>query len=232
MLQSVHVVIPFKSKNGKSRLSSVLDPAERMIFSLAMLKDVLGAVSGQGKRSILSDSDFNSREMGIDAEVLPSELDLDDALNSLISQQADLGWPSDILIVMADLALLRDREIGEILSCPGDVVLCPGRGGGTNMILIRSPEFRTCYQGLSFPRHIVYARQADLSFSVFESFRGSCDIDEPQDLAEVLLHNDGQAKMVLDKMGFRLLESGRSIPQRCTSDGNQKKVESKILDLV
>jgi hypothetical protein len=48
----------------------------------------------------------------------------------------------------------------------------------------------------------------------------------------VLLHNDGQAKMVLDKMGFRLLESGRSIPQRCTSGGNQKKVKSKVLDLV
>lgn len=223
MRQSVHVVIPFKARGGKSRLSSVLTPGERRVFAFAMLKDVLAAASGQGKRTILSDSDLNSEETGIDAEVLPLELELNDALNSLISQHAGLGWPSNILILMADLALLRDREVKEILNCPGEVVLCPGRGGGTNMILIRSPKFRTCYRGLSFPRHIAYARQADLNFSVFESFRGSCDIDEPQDLAEVLLHNDGQAKMALEMMGFRLSDSGRSIPERCSTDGNQIK---------
>lgn len=95
-----------------------------------MLKDVLAAaaVFGQGKRTILSDLDFDPEEMGIDAEVLPSDLELNDALNSLISQQAGLGWPSDMLIVMADLALLREKEIRDILNCPGDVVLCPGRG--------------------------------------------------------------------------------------------------------
>lgn len=223
MRQSVHVVIPFKARGGKSRLSSVLKPAERRVFSLAMLRDVLAAASGQSKRTIISDSDLNYEETGIDAEVLPSELELNDALNFLISHHAGLGWPSDILILMADLALLRDREVRGILDCPGDVVLCPGRGGGTNMILIRSPKFRTCYWGLSFPRHIAYARQADLSFSVFESFRGGCDIDEAQDLAEVLLHSDGQAKMVLEMMGFRLSECGRSIPERRSSDGNQIK---------
>jgi len=215
MPRSMHVVIPFKLMGGKSRLSSVLKPEERRAFALAMLKDVLAAVSGQGKRTILSDSDLNPEEMGFDAEVLPSELELNDALNFLLSKQADLGWPSNILVLMADLALLREKEVKGILSCTGDVVLCPGRGGGTNMILIRSPKFRTCYRGLSFPKHIAYARQVDLSFSVFESFRGGCDIDEPQDLAEVLLHNDGQAKMALEMMGFRLSDSGRSIPERC-----------------
>ncbi len=223
MLQSIQVVIPFKAREGKSRLSAILNAEERRIFAVAMLKDVMSAASGQGKRTILSDSDLIPEEMGIDADVLKSEMELNDALNSLILEQSELGWPSDILIVMADLALLRDKEIREILRCPGDVVLCPGRGGGTNMILIRSPKFRTCYRGLSFPRHIAYAQQAELSFSVFESFRGGCDIDEPQDLAEVLLHNDGQAKMALEMMGFYLSQSGRSIPERRTLQGDQIK---------
>ena len=216
MLRPMHVVIPFKARGGKSRLSPVLGPAERRSFSCAMLKDVLAAVAvfGQGKRTILSDLDFDPEEMGIDAEVLPSDLELNDALNSLISQQAGLGWPSDMLIVMADLALLREKEIRDILNCPGDVVLCPGRGGGTNMILIRSPEFRTCYRGLSLPRHIAYAQQTGLRLTVFESFRGSCDIDEPQDLTEVLLHNNGEAKMALEMMGFHLSPSSRSAPER------------------
>ncbi len=128
--------------------------------------------------------------MGIDVEILQSELELNDALNSLISHQADLDWPADILIVMADLPLLREKEIRGILSCQGDVVLCPGRGGGTNMILIRSPKFRTCYHGLSFPEHMAYARKACLNFS------------------------DGEAKKALEMMGFSLSESGRSIIER------------------
>ncbi|HQJ62573.1 MAG TPA: 2-phospho-L-lactate guanylyltransferase, partial [Methanothrix soehngenii] len=151
MLQSIHVIIPFKAREGKSRLSSALKPAERRLFAFAMLRDVLAAVFGQGRTTILSRQEFRAEELGIDVEILQSELELNDALNSLISHQADLDWPADILIVMADLPLLREKEIRGILSCQGDVVLCPGRGGGTNMILIRSPKFRTCYHGLSFP---------------------------------------------------------------------------------
>ena len=108
------------------------------------------------------------------------------------------------MIVMADLALLTQNDMAGILSCRGDVVLCPGRGGGTNMILIRSPEFRTCYQGLSFPKHLDCARQAGLEVSVFESFRAGSDIDCPEDLAEVLLHGRGEARVLLEKMGFSL----------------------------
>jgi 2-phospho-L-lactate guanylyltransferase len=214
MLQSIHVIIPFKAREGKSRLSSALKPAERRLFAFAMLRDVLAAVFGQGRTPILSTQEFRAEDLGIDVEILQSELELNDALNSLISQEADLDWPADILIVMADLPLLREKEINGILSCQGDVVLCPGRGGGTNMILIRSPKFRTCYHGLSFPEHMAYARKACLNFSVFESFRAGCDIDEPQDLAEVLLHSDGEAKNALEMMGFSLSESGRSIIER------------------
>ena len=133
--------------------------------------------------------------MGIDREIQKSELELNDALNSLISHQIELGWPSDILIIMADLALLRGKDVEDILKCQGDVVLCPGRGGGTNMILIRNQKFRTCYHGLSFPKHIAYAKEAGLNVSIFESFRAGCDIDEPQDLVEVLLH--GEEKQAL-----------------------------------
>jgi 2-phospho-L-lactate guanylyltransferase len=111
---------------------------------------------------------------------------------------------------MADLALLTERDVVGILNCEGDVVLCPGRGGGTNMILIRSPKFRTCYHELSFPKHLAFALQAGLEVSIYESFRAGCDIDEPEDLAEVLLHGRGRSKNVLEGMGFALSENGRA----------------------
>jgi len=208
--QPIHVVIPFKNQGAKSRLASVLSPQERQLLSFAMLMDVLDAVLGQGWATVLSRPGLNVVDIGYDVEIQESELDLNDALNSLIACEARQGWPLDMLICMADLALLRQDDVVGILSCEGDVVLCPGRGGGTNMILIRSPKFRTCYHGLSFPKHLAFALQAGLEVSIYESFRAGCDIDEPEDLAEVLLHGRGRSKNVLEEMGFALSENGRA----------------------
>ncbi|HEX7445075.1 MAG TPA: 2-phospho-L-lactate guanylyltransferase [Methanothrix sp.] len=208
----IHVVIPFKNQGTKSRLATVLSPQERQLLSFAMLKDVLDAVSGLGRVTILSRPGLDVLDIGYDVEIQESELDLNDVINALIAEVARHGWPSDILIVMADLALLTEKDVVGILNCEGDVVFCPGRGGGTNMILIRSPMFRTCYQGLSFPKHLAFARQKGLEVSVFESFRAGCDIDEPEDLAEVLLHGRGRSKTVLEDMGFVLSEDGRAGP--------------------
>jgi 2-phospho-L-lactate/phosphoenolpyruvate guanylyltransferase len=204
-----HIVIPFKHENAKSRLSSVLSPMERRLLAFAMLKDVLSAVLRHSWAAILARPGLDIVEVGYDVEIVESELELNDALNSLIAEEACRGWRQDILIVMADLALLTEKDVVGILNCEGDLVLCPGRGGGTNMILIRSPAFRACYQGLSFPRHLAFAREAGLSVTVFESFRAGCDIDEPEDLSEVLLHGRGETKALLEKLNFKLSEDRR-----------------------
>jgi 2-phospho-L-lactate/phosphoenolpyruvate guanylyltransferase len=204
------MVIPFKHENAKSRLSSVLSPMERRLLAFAMLRDVLSAVSGHGYATILSRPGLDFAMVGCDVEIVESELELNDALNSLIAEEACRGWQQDILIVMADLALLTEKDVVGILNCEGDVVLCPGRGGGTNMILIRSPAFRTCYQGLSFPRHLAFAEVAGLKATVFESFRAGCDIDEQEDLGEVLLHGRGETRVLLEKLNFKLSEDRRS----------------------
>jgi 2-phospho-L-lactate guanylyltransferase len=216
-------VVPFKLSNAKSRLAPALDPAERRLLAFAMLRDVLDAVLGFGWATILSRPGLDAAEVGCDVEIRESELDLNDALNELISDAAAQKWPSDILIVMADLALLRQKDVAGILGCRGDVVLCPGRGGGTNMILIRSPEFRTCYRGLSFPKHLACGQQAGLDVCVFESFRAGCDIDEPEDLTEVLLHSSGKARVLLEKMGFSVSKKG--------SGGGIGRIDSHAFDL-
>ncbi len=210
MQQPIHIVIPFKHEGAKSRLAAVLSAKERRLLAFAMLKDVLSAVLGFGWATVLSRPGLDAVEVGREAEILESELELNDTLNSLIEEEVRRGWPSDILIVMADLAILTEEDVVGILNCDGDVVLCPGRGGGTNMILVRSPKFRVCYQGLSFPRHLAFARMAGLKVSVFESYRAGCDIDEPEDLAEVLLHGKGQTKLALESFGFALSEKGRA----------------------
>jgi 2-phospho-L-lactate guanylyltransferase len=209
--------VPFKLNGAKSRLSSVLTAKERRLFAFSMLRDVLDVVTGFHRATVLSQPGLDIAEIGGDVEILESELNLNDALNSLIVEEALHGWKSDILIVMADLALLSGKDVAGILGREGDVVLCPGRGGGTNMILIRSPKFRTCYQGLSFPKHLAFAEAAGLKVAIFESFRAGCDIDEPEDLTEVLIHGQGNSLHALLSMGFCLFDKGRAKVSRATT---------------
>lgn len=224
MQRSVQVVIPFKLENAKSRLAPVLLPEERKQLALAMLRDVLEAVSGFGLVTILSRPGFHELTPGSDVDVAESGLDLNDALNSFIERWQGMGWPTDLLIVMADLALLTRDDMSGILGTPGDVVLSPGRGGGTNMILIRRPEFRTCYKGISFTKHLNFAQRLGLRVGTYTSYGAGCDIDEPTDLTEVLIHCRGAAIRLLKSLGFVLSDDVRSV---CVRNQNKDPRISK-----
>ena len=218
MERPVHIIIPFKPNGAKSRLSSVLSPEERRLLAFATLGDVLNIAEGFGEITILSRSGFNSgfneflpiRGFGI----VESERDLNDALNELIELNSEMGWPYDLLIVMADLALITREDFHGILQTNGDVVLSPGRGGGTNMILVRDLRFRTCFEGISFLKHLEFARRQGLVVEIFASYRSGCDIDEPSDILEVLLHGKGEAKILLQSWGFTFDEIRRPMAIR------------------
>jgi 2-phospho-L-lactate/phosphoenolpyruvate guanylyltransferase len=219
------VVIPFKLENAKSRLALVLSPEEREQLALAMLRDVLEAVSGVGMVTILSRPGFDKLNLGSDVNVVESSLELNDALNSFIERWQGMRWPTDLLIVMADLALLTMDDMSGILGIPGDVVLSPGRGGGTNMILIRRAEFRTCYRGISFTKHLNFAQRLGLRVGTYSSYRAGCDIDEPADLTEVLILGRGVSLQLLKSLGFVLLDDTRSV---CVRNQNQDPRISEI----
>lgn len=206
---SVQVIIPFKLNGAKSRLASVLSYQERTSLALAMFHDVLKATAGAGRRTVLTRPGGRGYISG-NLAVRESEKGLNEALNELIEDWQNRGWPEDLLIVMADLALLTRREVSAFLQVAGEVVFSPGRGGGTNMILVRSPRFRTCYQGLSYLKHLDSARKLGLATGIYESFRAGCDIDEPSDLPEILIHGHGESRAFLEAIGFSLSENGRS----------------------
>jgi 2-phospho-L-lactate guanylyltransferase len=210
----VRIIVPFKPNGAKSRLSSVLSPEERRLFAFAMLGDVLNIAEGFGEITILSRSGFNEFLPIRGFEIVESERDLNDALNELIELNSEMGWPYDLLIVMADLALITREDFHGILQTNGDVVLSPGRGGGTNMILIRDLRFRTCFEGISFLKHYESAQQQGLVVGIFASYRSGCDIDEPSDILEVLLHGKGGAKILLQSWGFTFDEIRRPMAIR------------------
>ncbi|HPE63042.1 MAG TPA: 2-phospho-L-lactate guanylyltransferase [Methanothrix sp.] len=212
-MRPIKVVIPFKLDCAKSRLSSVLSSEERVKLALAMLEDVIDAVSGLGEVAILmkdpipEGDSFERLRFRQGFTILECPRELDPALNAMIAAEEEKGWPSDLLIAMADLPLMRPSDIHDLVGTPGDVVIAPGRGGGTNLILIRNPEFRVSYYGLSFLKHLKKAEDLGISAGIFESFRCSTDIDEPSDLVEVLIHGQGRTPELLKDFGFEL--SGR-----------------------
>jgi 2-phospho-L-lactate/phosphoenolpyruvate guanylyltransferase len=209
-------VIPFKFNGAKSRMSPVLSPDERRLLAMAMLGDVLEAVSGFGDVMILARPGFDGSGTGM--VVQESDLDLNDAINALIDGFQESGWKSDLMIVMADLDLITRSDIQAAIDTKGDVVLSPGRGGGTNMILIRDRRFRTCYQGQSFIKHRDLARRLGLEIGIYASYRSGCDIDEPDDLSEVLIHGQGRGAALLKELGFELSEKCRSGCVRISRD--------------
>ncbi|MFB6228786.1 MAG: 2-phospho-L-lactate guanylyltransferase [Halobacteriales archaeon] len=209
----MRIIVPFAAETPKTRLSGVLEDTERRAFARAMLEDVLSTL----------------REAGTDPEVLATaavdvnvptivdERPLTDAVNAVLTASEEA-----VAVVMADLALATPASIDRLLNPDGgvdepadadagtDVTIAPGRGGGTNALVVRHPAFRVDYHGVSYRDHLQAARSVGAAVRTVDSHRLATDVDEPADLAEVLLHGDGEARVWLVERGFELaIEGGR-----------------------
>jgi 2-phospho-L-lactate guanylyltransferase len=128
---------------------------------------------------------------------------------------------------MADLPLVEPASLERLADTPGDVVFAPGRGGGTNAMVVRDPSFSVDYHGVSIRDHRRIARDRDLAVGEVDSYRLGTDIDAPEDLLEVLLHGDGKSVSYLQEAGFRIeTRSGRGTVRR-TGDAAESGSSSR-----
>ncbi|RPJ54077.1 MAG: 2-phospho-L-lactate guanylyltransferase, partial [Methanobacteriota archaeon] len=196
-------VIPFKPRNPKNRLASVLDSAERDQFACAMLEDVIDAVTEAGCEPFLLCTHPFSHPR---AAYAIHAAGLNDALNALFCQSQ-----GPLLVIMADLPLADAPSVARVCATSAAVALVPGRGGGTNAIFLREPKrFRANFYGASFLKHRRIAEEAGTPAEVIDSFRLHTDIDEPDDLVEVLIHGGAHSRALLGSIGFALsIENGR-----------------------
>jgi 2-phospho-L-lactate guanylyltransferase len=195
----LHVVVPFSTDRPKTRLAAVLTPEERRDFSTAMLSDVLSALGSVPRDldvTILSTGPVEV-ESGVDASVAVDERALTPAVNDRLDR-------TPTAVVMADLALASPDALADLLGSTADLALAAGLGGGTNAFLSRDSAFRVDYHGASYRDHFGIAREEGLSVREVDSRLLAVDIDEPEDLAEVLLHGDGAARDWLVDAGFEL----------------------------
>ncbi len=193
-------VIPYKKTSAKSRLSPVLTREEREEFVELMLNQVIDTLkeAGIGTIDILSPSMYGLESM-TKANVLLDKNDLNEALNRYLEQAEE-----PVMIVMADLPLLSPDHVKGITSTKEDVCIVPGKGGGTNVLFIKSPSgYRVRYYGSSFLTHCSIAEKTGQNVEIYDSFLAGIDIDEPEDLVELLIHGSGASKAYISKK-FRL----------------------------
>ncbi|WP_459191579.1 2-phospho-L-lactate guanylyltransferase [Halosimplex sp. J119] len=205
----MRVVVPFAPEHPKTRLSPVLEEAERAAFARAMLDDVLSVLSTFDAERSHSIDPLVLATAPVDCDV-PVTVD-DRSLTAAVNAELPAD-PTDepVAVVMADLALATPDALARLFAPGADVVLAPGRGGGTNALVARHPEFRVDYHGASVRDHREIAREVGADLATVDSFRLSTDVDEPADLVEVLLHGDGAARAWLDDAGFALaVDEGR-----------------------
>jgi len=206
---AIRAVIPFKKENAKSRLSGVLSETQRQKLAICMLFDVISALEKSGKFDEIDilNSSFSSilnTEFPLNINVLLNEENLNDALNEYLRKSAE-HWNGTVLIIMADMPLVTEKQIIELTNMTADVVIAPGSGGGTNVLLIRNPEkFHVDYYGTSFLDHLRIAGEAGLGVDVYDSFFVSTDMDEPDDLVELLIHGKGRSADYLRSAGISL----------------------------
>ncbi|WP_435359109.1 2-phospho-L-lactate guanylyltransferase [Haloarchaeobius sp. DFWS5] len=202
----MRVVVPYAPDQPKSRLSPVLDVDERAAFARAMRDDVLDTIRATGYEPEL----LSTREVDCDAPVTVDDRSLSAAVNGVLAESvagAAAGEPTEpVAVVMADLALATPKSLNRLFDVDGDVVVAPGRGSGTNALVVRHPEFRVDYHGASFLDHRAAAAAVDADFRVVDSHRLATDVDEPADFVEVLVHDDGHtgAAAWLREHSFRL----------------------------
>lgn len=206
----MRVVVPYDARRPKTRLADALGRDERAEFAHVMLTDVLVAIRDAERApppTVIATApvDIDTREP-LDVEVVIDERPLDPAINErldAISQRAE-GGTDAVAVIMADLPLVTPEAVDRLLASEAGVVLVPGRGGGTNALVARDPEFRVDYHGVSIRDHRRIARQIGASVWLVDSYRLSTDVDEREDLPEVLLHGEGRSADWLRDRGFEV----------------------------
>ncbi len=190
----IFAIIPVKHLGGaKSSLSAVLTPKQRRELVLAMLKDVLNAVSSArsitGAIVVSPDEKIIkfARKNGTDGVAEPG-VGLNEALKLAI-QRAITNGATSVLIMPSDIPFLAADDIENTVamaSSQRDVVIAPSKDNGTNALFLRPPDaISPRFGGESFPAHLSAARRAGIAPHIYRSITVATDIDDPADLIEI-----------------------------------------------
>jgi 2-phospho-L-lactate guanylyltransferase len=190
---TIWAIIPVKPlSRAKSRLESVLSPAERQQLAETMFRRVLAAVkeTPQVAGTLVISRDTRAlaiaRDMSAHTVQESGAPELNNAL--MRATQVVAGWRGGaVLILPADLPLITPEDLGGMIEIGQDlqsvIIATDQNEDGTNAMLIRPPGLIDyAYGPGSFQRHVALAQEAGAKVKRYYSDRLALDIDVPADL--------------------------------------------------
>jgi 2-phospho-L-lactate guanylyltransferase len=179
-------IVPIKELDKcKSRLSEHLSPGERRGLLLAMLEDVLSALSFPA--IVISPEDLSPQLKGWPEAhfLLQTEgWDLENAVKQANAYALRRGAFST-LFVPADMPLISKGDVEKVLALgeSHDAVITHASDGGTGILFRRPPDvMESRFTKTSFEDHLKEAKERGVDMYVHDSFPLSFDIDTLNDL--------------------------------------------------
>lgn len=192
-MRAIWAILPIKDlSKAKQRLSGLLSAEERRALGLAMLEDVLNALSRTNGLSgiLLVSSDAQACDMAAryGARILPDTAS--QGLNAAVTAAAHLLAREGVagaLVLHGDIPLARPEEIEALLealkTAPAMVIVPDAAHDGSNALLVSPPDlipFR--YGAGSFSLHMQEAANCGIGARVLDLPGLAFDVDTPDDL--------------------------------------------------
>ena len=208
----VKAIIPVRLAGTKSRLAQVLQPEERVEFTLKMLTDVVRAVAMAPHVSeilvITHSSSIIDLAHSLDAgTVLEASVE---GIDSAIGKAVELctNVRDALLVLPVDIPLLTSTDVEVMISLAHGkraLVVAPSRDEkGTNGLLLKpAGVIQTRFGINSFKLHLDAGLISGVTPKVYRSPTMELDIDIPRDLAEfVSVERDSDAYRFLVERGI------------------------------
>ena len=184
------MVVPFKARERKSRLSPLADESERRELAFLMLLDVLDAVDSAGlvRSCWVVSSDRSALSIAEKRGARPLAEPRDEGVNAAVRfALRRLPRGGSVLVLPADLPFLESADIeGAMrLGAAGfKVVIAPSKGfDGTNLLMFpNGAGFKLSYDAVSFSHHVTEAGKRGLCLAVTATAGLASDLDTPEDL--------------------------------------------------
>lgn len=210
------ILIPVKNlENAKERLSPVLSQEKRRALAEAMLQDVLQALASVNHHTrvgvVTSDPFARALAQRYGFAIIPDPANLgeSDAIAHATEHCVAHG-EDNTMVIPGDIPLVQPEDIEQVLNAApaqGSVLVPGWDGRGSNAVWRRPANlFPLRFGNDSFQPHLRAARATGMPCVVLRLPRIGLDVDNPGDLAELLVAGGNTGTQ-------RLLRSWKLEPQ-------------------
>ncbi len=192
-MKELCALIPVSPLNTvKSRLKDFLTSEERINLLKNMLLDVYTGIAPFCSNIYIISRDIEILNLfgEYDKINIIKEPEHIKGLNNALNYAFKFIKEENVIITPADIPLIRNENINNIIKEYNNykAIICPSRGGGTNLMIINRNSINTQFEGFSYLKHINQFKEKNIPYRVYPSFYLSIDVNTVEDLGEILIH--------------------------------------------